>query len=86
MIEFIREMISNRWIKVRARGYISQSKQTHLGILQRGVLSVTLFLDSPPIGAKTDGPTGKRVVPSDAESRDVEKWPKIIPKITQILF
>ena len=43
-MEFIRELIGERWIKVRMGRYISQSKQTNLGIPQRGVLSVTLFL------------------------------------------
>ena len=44
MMEFIRQLIGERWIKVRVGGYISQSKQIDLGILQGGVLSVTLFL------------------------------------------
>ena len=44
IVEFIRELISERWIKVRVGGYISQSKQTDLGIPQAGVFSVTLFL------------------------------------------
>ena len=44
MMEFIRELIGERWIKVRVRGYISQSKQTDLGIPQGEVLSVTLFM------------------------------------------
>ena len=44
MMKFIRELIGERWIKVRVVGYISQSKQTNLGIPQRRVLSVTLFL------------------------------------------
>ena len=35
----------------------------------------------PPIGAKTDGPTGKRVVPSDAEFYEGEKRPMITSKI-----
>ena len=44
MLRFIRELISERWIEVRAVGSISQSKQTDMGIPQGGVLSVTLFL------------------------------------------
>ena len=44
MTEFIRELIGERWIKVRVGGPISQSKQTDLGVPQGGVLSVTLFL------------------------------------------
>ena len=43
-MEFIRELIGKRWIKVRVRGNISQGKQTDLGIPQGGMLSVTLFL------------------------------------------
>ena len=34
MMEFIRELISERWIKVRMGGSISQSKLTGLGIPQ----------------------------------------------------
>ena len=37
-------MIGARWIKVRVGGYISQSKQTGLGIPQGGVLGVIFFL------------------------------------------
>ena len=44
MLEFIRELISERWIRVRVEGSISQSKHTDLGIPKKGVLSVTLFL------------------------------------------
>ena len=44
MMEFIRELLGERWIKVRVGGCISQSKQTDLGIPQGGVFSVTLFL------------------------------------------
>ena len=44
MLRFIRELIGERWIKVRVGGSVSQSKQTDLGIPQGGVLSVTLFL------------------------------------------
>ena len=44
MLRFIRELIGERWIKVRVGRSISQSKQTNLGVLQGGVLSVTLFL------------------------------------------
>ena len=43
-MEFIREMISKRWIKERVRGTTLLSKQIDLGIPQRGLLSVTLFL------------------------------------------
>ena len=43
-MEFIRELIGERWIKVRVGGSFSQSKQTDLGISQGEVLSVTLFL------------------------------------------
>ena len=43
-MEFIRELISERWIKVRVGGYISQSKQTDLGIPQSRVFSDTIFL------------------------------------------
>ena len=42
-MEFIRELISERWIKVRVERSISQSKQKDLKISQ-GVLSKTLFL------------------------------------------
>ena len=44
MMKFTRELISERWIKVRVGGSTSQSKQTVLGIPQRGVLSINLFL------------------------------------------
>ena len=44
MKELIRELIDERWIKVRVGESISQSRQTDLGIPQGGVLSVTLFL------------------------------------------
>ena len=44
MVEYIKELIGESWIKVRVGGYISQSKQTNLGIPQGGVFSVTLFL------------------------------------------
>ena len=44
MMEFIRELICERWIKVRMGGYISQSKQRDLRTLQGGVFSVILFL------------------------------------------
>ena len=44
MMKFTRELISERWIKVRVGGSTSQSKQTDLGIPQGGVLSITLFL------------------------------------------
>ena len=44
MMEFIRELIGKKWIKVRVKGYISQSKYTDFGIPQEEVLSVTLFL------------------------------------------
>ena len=44
MMEFIREMIGERWKKVRVGAAISQRKQTDLGIPQGGVFSVTLFL------------------------------------------
>ena len=43
-MEIIRELIDERWIKVRRGGAISQSKQTVMGIPQEGVLSLTLFL------------------------------------------
>ena len=44
MLRFIRELIGERWIKVRVGGFVSQRKQTDLGIPQERVLSVTLFL------------------------------------------
>ena len=44
MMEFIRKLISERWIKARMEGYISQSKQRDLGIPQGWVLSLTFFL------------------------------------------
>ena len=43
-MEFIRELISERWIKVRVVEFISQSKQKDLVIPQGELLSVTLFL------------------------------------------
>ena len=43
MMASIREVINDRWIKVRVRGSKSQNKQTDLGVLY-GVLSATLFL------------------------------------------
>ena len=43
-MDFMRELTSERWIKVRVGGSISQSKQTDLGISQGGVLSETHFL------------------------------------------
>ena len=42
-MEFIRELIDERWIKVRVAGPISQNKQTDLEITKEGVLSVTFF-------------------------------------------
>ena len=44
MMEFIRELIGERWIKVWLGGCISQSIQNDLRISQGEVLSVTLFL------------------------------------------
>ena len=44
MMEFIRELISKRWIKVRVEGSFSQCKQTDFVTPLGGVLSVTLFL------------------------------------------
>ena len=44
MMEFFRELVGERWIKVRVGGSILQSNQTDFGILHGGVLSVTLFL------------------------------------------
>ena len=44
IMEYIRELISERWIKVRVGGFISQSKQNDFGIPQGGALSITLFL------------------------------------------
>ena len=44
MMEFIRELIGERWINVRVGRYISQSKQTDLGIPQGGVRNETRFL------------------------------------------
>ena len=44
MVEFVRELIGERWIKVRVKRYISQRKQTDLRNQQEGVLSVSLFL------------------------------------------
>ena len=43
-MEFIRELIGERWIEVKVGGYIPQRKQTDLRISQGGVLSVILFL------------------------------------------
>ena len=47
MMEFIRELIGKRWIKVRVGGSISQSKQTDLGIPQGGVLSILVLSTLP---------------------------------------
>ena len=44
MMKTIRELIKERWIKVRIGGIISQSRKIDLGDPQGGVLSVTLFL------------------------------------------
>ena len=44
MLRFIRELIGERWIKVRVGGSVSQRKWTEMGIPQRGLLSVTFFL------------------------------------------
>ena len=44
LMECIGELISERCIKVRVGGSISQSKQTELEIPQREVLNITLFL------------------------------------------
>ena len=44
MMDFMRELTSERWIKVRVGGSILQIKQTDLGIPQGGVFSLTLFL------------------------------------------
>ena len=46
MLKFIKELISERWIKVKVGGSTSQNKQTDLGIPQGGLLSITLFLVS----------------------------------------
>ena len=43
-MEFIRELINNRWIIVRKDESKSQKRQRDLGILQKVVLNVTLFL------------------------------------------
>ena len=43
-LEFIKELITERWIKARVVGTTSQSKQTDLGIPQGVILSVILFL------------------------------------------
>ena len=44
MLKFIRELIIERWIKVRVGGTTSQSKETDLGIPQERILSVTQYL------------------------------------------
>ena len=44
ILELIRELISERWIKMRVGGFFLQNKKTDLGIPQGGVMSVTLFL------------------------------------------
>ena len=44
IMEFIIELIGERWIRVRVGRFISQSKQRDLEIPQRPVLSITLFL------------------------------------------
>ena len=44
MMKTIKELIKERWIKVRIEGNISHSRKTELGIPQGGVMSVTLFL------------------------------------------
>ena len=44
MQKYIRELITERWIKVKVGGSILKSKQTDLGILQGGVFSKNLFL------------------------------------------
>ena len=44
MMRTIRELIKERWIKVRISGIISKSRKTDLGVLQGAVLSVTLLL------------------------------------------
>ena len=44
MLKFIRELIIERWIKMRVGGSISQSKRTDLEILQGGVLGENIFL------------------------------------------
>ena len=44
MIEFVKELISEKMIKVRVGGSTSLNKQTDLGIPQREVLSLTVFL------------------------------------------
>ena len=43
MLRFIREVIGERWIKMRVGGTVSQSKQTELGIPHGRVRSITLF-------------------------------------------
>ena len=50
MLKFIKELISERWIKVKVGGATSHNKQTDLGVPQGGVLSVTLFLVAISIG------------------------------------
>ena len=44
MLKFTKELISERWIKVKVGGSTSQNKQTDLGIPQVRMLSLTLFL------------------------------------------
>ena len=44
ILRFMRELISERYIKLRVGGSTSQCKQTTLVIPQGGVLSKTLFL------------------------------------------
>ena len=51
------------------------SKSFYLTCYQHGSL-MFWFCVSPLIGTKTDSPTGKQMVLSNAESRDREKWAK----------
>ena len=44
MLELIRELISDRWIKVRVGRSTPLNRQTDLEILQGGVLGVAIFL------------------------------------------
>ena len=44
MMRTIRELIKERWIKVRIDGIISKSRKTDLEVPQGGVLRETLFL------------------------------------------
>ena len=75
MMEFIREVIGEIWIKERVSEYISQSKQTDLGVPQGGVLSVTLLLVAINgiLGEQRNG-VDESLFADDTLQQEVREW------------